>query len=150
MPDFLRHPASVARAVRVVAGALLLITVACETPEDRIAGRYVRTWKEGVTPERGFGGDEPDVHVLVLNADRTWASEHPFQSIQQFDVPSGGGTYYLNGVTLTLRPTELGPMAYTVSGDTLFPRTPEGVRRSEAIDGYSMGIGTNTYLLRER
>jgi hypothetical protein len=134
----------------MAASLVLLITVACETPEDRLAGRYVRTWREGVTPERGFYGAEPDVHVLVLNADRTWASEHPMRSIQQLDVPSGGGTYYLNGVTLTLRPTELGPMAYTVSGDTLFPRTPEGLRRSEAVDGYSMGIGVTTYLLRER
>ena len=150
MPHFLRPSATLARVLRVASSVILLLAVACETPEDRIAGRYVRTWKEGVTPERGFEGNEPDVHVLVLNADRTWGSEHPMQSIQQFDVPSGGGTYYLNGVTLTLRPTELGPMAYTVSGDTLFPRTPEGVRRSEAIDGYSMGIGVNTYLLRER
>ena len=149
MPAFFRHSATVAHALRIAASTLLLVTIACESPEDRIAGKYVRTWREGVTPERGFDG-EPDRHVLILTANRTWTSEHPPQSIQQFDVPFGSGTYYLNGVTLTLRPTELGPMQYTVSGDTLFPRTPEGVRRSEAIDGYSMGIGVNTYLLRER
>ena len=133
----------------MAATAMLLITVACESPEDRIAGRYVRTWREGVTPQRGIHG-EPDRHVLILSADRTWTSEHPPQSIQQFDVPFDSGRYYLNGVTLTIAPTELGAMQYTVSGDTLFPRTPEGVRRSEMVDGYSMRIGVDTYLLRER
>jgi hypothetical protein len=131
------------------AAALLLVMAACETPEDRIAGRYVRTWREGVKPELGLDG-EPDRHVLVLTADRTWSSEHPARSIQQFDVPFDSGTYYLEGVTLTLRPTPLGPIQYTVNGDTLFPRTPEGVRRAEMADGYSMKIGVNTYLLRER
>lgn len=149
MPDVLRRPATVARVLRVASSALLLITVACEGPEDRIAGKYVRTWREGVTPQRGIGS-EPDRHVLILNADRTWTSEHPPQSVQQFDVPFDSGAYYLNGVTLTIAPTELGPMQYTVSGDTLFPRTPEGVRRSEIVDGFSMRIGVDTYLLRER
>jgi len=133
----------------MAATALLLISVGCESPEDRIAGRYVRTWREGVTPQRGMYG-EPDRHVLILRANRTWTSEHPPQSIQQFDVPFDSGRYHLNGVTLTIAPTQLGAMQYTVSGDTLFPRTPEGVRRSEMVDGYSMRIGVDTYLLRER
>jgi hypothetical protein len=136
-------------AVRAATFALLLLA-GCERPEDRVAGTYVRTWKVGVTPERGLLGDEPDRHVLVLRADGRWTSEHPEQSIQQFDVPADSGNWYLNGVTLTLGPTQLGPMQYTVSGDTLFPRTPEGVRRSEMMDGFSMRIGVDTYLLRER
>jgi hypothetical protein len=129
---------------------LLLAATACEGPEDRIAGRYVRTWREGVTPERGFDGVEPDRHVLILNADRTWTSEHPPKSIQQFDVPFDSGTWHLDGVTLTIRPTDLGPMQYTVNGDTLHPRTPANARLSEMATGFSMKIGANTYLVRER
>ena len=142
--------ARIAAGFRAAAAAALLLASSCTSPEDRIAGRYVRTWREGVTPQRGIGGSEPDRHVLILGANRRWTSEHPPQSIQQFDVPFDSGTYYLDGVTLTVAPTQLGPMQYTVSGDTLFPRTPESIRRSEKVDGYSMGIGIDTYLLRER
>ena len=150
MPARARRTDLITWLLRTLAGSLLLAASACDGPEDRIAGSYVRTWREGVKPERGFVGNEPDRHVLVLRANRTWTSEHPPQSIQQFDVPFDSGRWYLDGVTLTVAPTELGPMQYTVSGDTLFPRTPASIRRSEAIDGYSMGIGLNTYLLRER
>jgi hypothetical protein len=134
---------------RLALGTLLLTSIACESAEDRIAGRYVRTWKEGARPERGLRG-EIDEHVLILAADRTWTSEHPDTSLQQFDVPFGRGTWYLEGVTLTLRPTELGAMQYTVAGDTLFPRTPTTARQAEAMTGFSMKIGVDTYLLRER
>ena len=133
---------------RLAIAALLLTSVACESAEDRLAGRYLRTWKEGVTPELGLEG-EVEEHVLILAPDGTWTSEHPEQSLQQFDVPFKGGTWFLEGVTLTLRPTDLGPMQYTVSGDTLFPRTPPGARQMEAMTGYSMKIGVDTYLLRQ-
>jgi hypothetical protein len=53
-------------------------------------------------------------------------------------------------VTLTIRPTELGAMQYTVNGDTLYPRTPPNMRQSEIVNGFSMNIGVNTFLLRER
>jgi hypothetical protein len=135
--------------VRVAAVALILAIFACESPEDRLAGRYVRTWKEGVTPELGLHG-EPDRLVLVLTADQRWTTEHPDTTLQQFDVPLGQGTWALNGVTLTIQPTDLGPMQYTVSGDTLFPRTPPRARQAESMMGMKMNIGLNTYLLRER
>lgn len=144
------RPSSAARALRTAAVLVLLAATACEGPEDRIAGRYVRTWREGVTPQRGFAGTEPDRHVLILHADRTWTSEHPPKSIQQFDVPFDSGTWYLDGVTLTVRPTEIGVMQYTVNGDTLYPRTPPNMRQSEIVNDFSMNIGVNTYLLRER
>jgi hypothetical protein len=146
---FAPHPGIGPRVLRAAAIALLMSAAACKSPEDRIAGRYERVWREGVTPERGFGNG-PDRHVLILTADRTWTSEHPAQAIQQFDVPSGHGTYALNGVTLMLGPTEIGSMQYTISGDTLFPRTPPGVRQMEKMTGASMNIGVDTYLLRER
>ncbi len=135
--------------LRITAGALVLVSIACETPEDRLAGRYVRTWKEGAPPETGLDG-EVERHVLVLTADRNWTSEHPQPSLQQFDVPDKGGTWMLQGVTLTLRPTDLGPMQYTVAGDTLFPRTPPGARQMAPLTGFAPPIGVDTYLLRER
>ena len=147
---FQRTRSTTTRAIaRLAAAALLIASVSCESAEDRIAGRYVRTWKEGSTPELGLHGDVEE-HVLILAADRTWTSEHPDTSLQQFDVPFNGGTWFLEGVTLTLRPTELGPMQYTVAGDTLFPRTPASARQGEMLTGFSMKIGVDTYLLRQR
>ena len=134
---------------RLAAGALLLMSVACESAEDRLAGRYVRTFKEGVEPVMGIDG-EPESHVLILAADGTWTSEHPEMSMQQFDVPMARGTWNLQGVTLTVAPTDLGPMQYTVAGDTLFPRTNARARQAEELTGMKMNIGVDTYLLRER
>ena len=148
MPSF-TWSSPVRRVARIAVGAALFLAVACTSAEKRIAGKYVRTWKEGTTPELGLDG-EPDRIVLVLNADETWSSEQPEPSLQQFEVPLGKGTWRLDGVTLTLGPTDYGPMQYTVSGDTLFPRTPAGARTAERMTGYSMRIGEKTYLLRER
>ena len=139
----------VPRLARLGAVVLVLLAAACESPEDRIAGTFERVWKAGVTPEPGIDG-EPDRHVLILHPDRTWTTEHPEESLQQFDVPMGRGTWTLNGVTLTIAPTDLGPMQYTVNGDTLFPRTPRNARMAETMTGVSMNIGVDTYLLRAR
>jgi hypothetical protein len=150
MPTRIRIPTAILSRVTRAAGiAAILGVTACESPEDRIAGRYVRTWKPGVAPEMGLDG-QPESHILILARDRSWRSEHPELSLQQFDVPPGRGTYRVDGVTLTIVPTDLGPMQYTVSGDTLFPRTPDRARMSEQVTGFSMKIGTDTYLLRQR
>jgi hypothetical protein len=146
MPVSVRHALAL---VRTCAVALLLIATACESAEDRLAGTYVRTFKEGITPDAGVDG-EPERHALILHADGTWTSEHPAESLQQFDVPMTRGRWSVNGVTLTVGPTELGPMQYTVNGDTLFPRAPRGARMAEMMTGQSMKIGIDTYLVRER
>ena len=146
MPAFVRHALAI---TRISALALAFASIACERAEDRLAGTYVRTFKEGVTPETGLDG-EPERHALILHADGTWTSEHPEESLQQFDVPMAGGRWSADGVTLTIGPTDLGPMQYTVNGDTLFPRTPRGARMAEMMTGHSMKIGVDTYLLRER
>ena len=146
MPVSVRLMLAVARRCML---ALLLLASACESAEDRLAGTYVRTWKEGLTPEAGIDG-EPERHALILHADGTWTSEHPAMSLQQFDVPMARGRWSVEGVTLTVAPTDLGPMQYTVNGDTLFPRTPRGARMAEMMTGQSMKIGVDTYLLRER
>src|SRR5215210_413306 len=140
MPTSFRRPRFSHRTLRVVAAAALLTAAACESPEDRLVGRYVRTFREGVTPELGLDG-QPERHVLILSADGKWRSEHPPMSLQQFDVPTTRGTWHLQGVTLMVAPTDLGPMQYTVTGDTLFPRTPPGARQAESMTGYSMKIG---------
>ena len=145
-------PLSVRRARIAARGlviALALIATACESAEDRLAGTYVRTFKEGVTPEEGIDG-QPERHALTLHADGTWTSDHPAESLQQFDVPMTRGRWSVDGVTLTVGPTDLGPMQYTVNGDTLFPRAPRGARMAEMMTGQSMNIGVDTYLLRER
>ena len=144
------RPLARARAVGLAAAALLFVAVGCgESPGDKLAGTYVRTWKEGSTPDLGMD-EEIERHALVLGSDGTWTSEHPAQSLQQFDVPGGSGRWQLQGVLLTINPTDYGPMQYTVSGDTLFPRTPARARMAESMMGQSMKIGADTYLLRER
>ena len=146
MPLSVRRIRAIARSCAV---ALVLIATACESAEDRLAGTYVRTFKQGVTPEEGIDG-EPERHALILHADGTWTSDHPAMSLQQFDVPMARGRWSVDGVTLTVGPTDLGPMQYTVNGDTLFPRAPRGARMAEMMTGQSMNIGVDTYLLRER
>jgi hypothetical protein len=147
----LRHRAHrFTSAARMLALSLVVGGVACNRAEDQLVGSYVRTWQEGIPPETGYDGENPDRHVLTLRKDGRWTTEHPEHAIQQFDVPPDSGTWTLDGTTLTIRPTELGPMQYTVSGDTLFPRTPRQAQLAEMATGYSMKIGEFTYLLRER
>lgn len=136
--------------LRILPLALVLAAGACSRAEDELVGSYVRTWQEGIPPEKGYDGETPDRHVLILRKDGRWTSEHPEYAIQQFDVPPDSGTWTLDGTTLTIRPTDLGPMQYTVSGDTLFPRTPRQAQLAEMATGYSMKIGEFTFLLRER
>jgi hypothetical protein len=137
-------------AVRILALSLVVGAIGCNGAEDKVVGSYVRTWQEGIPPEKGYDGENPDRHVLTLRKDGRWTAEHSEFAIQQFDVPPDSGTWTLDGTTLTIRPTELGPMQYTVSGDTLFPRTPRQAQLAEMATGYSMRIGEFTYLLRER
>ena len=144
------RPSVVRRARWCLSLLLLAAATACETEQDRLAGTYVRTYKPGFTPPDGLDG-EPERHALILAADGTWSSEHPRMSLQQFDVPMAeGGRWTINGVLLTVSPTDFGPMQYTISGDTLFPRPPERARIGEMLTGMSMEIGTKTFLLRER
>lgn len=138
------------RALLAVALPVLLLT-SCASEEAAVAGSYLRTFREGVTPDVGLDGTV-DRHVLTLGEDGTYTTSHPAMSLQQFDVPMGSGTYRVDGINLVLRSSdpEEGPALYTVSGDTLFPRTSNHQRMGEQVTGYSMGVGEKAYLLRMR
>jgi hypothetical protein len=136
--------------LRCISLAILGTVTACESEQDRLAGTYVRTYKPGYTAPDGLDG-EPERHALILKRDGTWSSEHPERSLQQFDVPMReAGRWTINGVLVTISPTDFGPMQYSVNGDTLFPRPPQRARLGEMATGMSMEIGTKTFLLRER
>jgi hypothetical protein len=143
------------RALLAVALPILLLT-GCVSEEkkrmDALAGNYVRTFREGVAPVLGLDGTV-ERHVLMLTADGRYRTSHPVPSMQQFDVPMDSGTYRVDGVNLVLRSDDLEEgdiMPYTISGDTLFPRTSNRMRMGEMVTGYSMGVGEKTYLLRAR
>jgi hypothetical protein len=143
------------RALLAVALPILLLT-GCVSEEKKrmgaLAGDYVRTFREGVTPELGLDGTV-ERHVLTLTADGRYRTSHPRPSLQQFDVPMDSGTYTVNGINLVLRPSDIeeGDITpYTISGDTLFARTNNRMRMGEMVTGYSMQIGEKAYLLRAR
>ena len=150
-PVLSRNVKRVCRAAAVL--ALLPLLVACSAKEGKrmkeLAGTYVRTYAEGVTPELGVD-NKPERHALTLRADGRWTAEHPALSLQQFDIPYDSGMYRVEGVTVMLDRGEMGRASYTIAGDTLYPVTPGRGRLGELATGMSMKIGENTFLLRER
>jgi hypothetical protein len=164
-------------AVTAVRPVILL--TACKTDEEKrmekLAGTYVRTYREGMAPDIpagmvdamratmpnasvGVDGDL-DHHVLRLTADGKFTTEHSVPSLQQFDVPMENGTYrVMNPTTIVLRYVLKGgpddtPIAesqkFTVSGDTLFAQASERMRMGEAVTSYSMHVGEAAYLLKQ-
>ena len=133
---------------------LTLAATACGTKESRqmkeLAGEYVRTFRPGVEPVLGLDGTI-DRHTLILTADGRYRTTHPPMSIQQFDVPMDSGTYRVGDVGIVLRSAdpETGvSAAYTIGGDTLYPKTTDRQRMGEMVTGFSMQVGELAYLVR--
>jgi hypothetical protein len=134
---FMMPPARCRRAKRAgwTCLAAVAVLVACSAEgrlRKALVGRYVRQLD-------GIPGDYAR-EVLTLRSDGSWhRSQRLVAAGKERHNGSDSGSYYLNGVTLTLRSALVPggvPTRFTVGTDTLFGANAAAVH---AMTGYDIG-----------
>lgn len=150
-----RSLSQIARSSLAVAG-LVLLAGACQSAESKrmkeIAGTYVREYEtDPATDPSGMRVHER--HALTLRPDGTWTRTHLAEvNGEVTPVPDETGSYRVDGVMVAIGATENGPaQQYTISGDTLFPRTSLAEAQTKAVTSMDMPTGPGpSFLLRQR
>jgi hypothetical protein len=123
---------------------LVSFVAACESAESKrmkaIAGDYVSIYASEISP----GQQEPWIkerRTLSLHADGTWTMRDTVEvNGKQDQAVSDGGTYRIQGTTLSTRETEQSPSGhYTISGDTLWIIASDKVALTKAVTGVDLG-----------
>ena len=150
------HSGTIRRASVALIG-LVSFVAACESAESKrmkaMAGNYV--WEYETDPAT----DPSHVrvherHTLTLSPDGSWSTNHLAElNGEASPVQRDGGTYRVQGVTLSLSPTESQPaMQYTISGDTLWIRAAAAMALGKAVTSIDMPPGEHdtSFLVRQR
>ena len=135
---------------------LVLLVAACESAESKrmkaIAGDYVSEYETDPATDPGHMHVH-ERHTLTLHPDGSWSTKHLAEvNGEATPVQPDAGTYRVQGVTLSLSPTEQMPaMHYTISGDTLWIRAAAALAQGKAVTGIDVPEGSGeSFLVRQR